>query len=429
MKPKTKLQKRVVALSKSLSKITDKQKSWANDAVFHYCYVQVRNRNYCLECNEKWMPTKFAPKDKLISEQCPGCGKKVEPVHHWNSSLRVSSYWAIIDTCEEFQVVRMFFAEKILTRRHPAKHFHREVMQHWIFENGYHISMTALVQGLSYYRDNWTCSELEVRNKTESQRFLFGIEPFAICPGRKVLPIVKRNGYRGHFYGIAPQMFFKQILSCSDAETLLKSGQIALFKDSFDRKGNNQIQRYWRSICIAIRHGYKVENATTWLDYLDMLRRFRKDLHSPKYICPEDLDKEHNRYVRKIQEIDRKKLLEENKARIAQENPEYVKSKSKFFDIHIKVGDIDIVPLKHVSEFLDEGSYLNHCLFVNQYYKRPYSLVLSARKDGKPIQTVEVDIEQLQVRQCRGVRNMPTEHTKMIQKAVQKNMHLIAEKR
>jgi hypothetical protein len=48
-----------------------------------------------------------------------------------------------------------------------------------------------------------------------------------------------------------------------------------------------------------MRNGYKVDDASIWRDYLNLLDFFGKDIHSAKYVCPADLKTEHDRYVKK----------------------------------------------------------------------------------------------------------------------------------
>ncbi|MBP9983288.1 MAG: PcfJ domain-containing protein [Prevotella sp.] len=67
----------------------------------------------------------------------------------------------------------------------------------------------------------------------------------------------------------------------------------------------------------------------------------------------------------------------------------------------------------------------HHCVFTNDYYLRPDSLVFSATIDGKRIETIEVSLETLKVVQSRGVCNSNTEYHDQIVKLVNKNKNLI----
>lgn len=94
----------------------------------------------------------------------------------------------------------------------------------------------------------------------------------------KFLPQLYMRGFDGNYYGLKPVKFMSLLL--------------------MDRVGS-KISRYWPSMKICRRHGYHISDYTIWIDHIDLLLHFNKDIRSPKFICPEDLNKEHNRLVRK----------------------------------------------------------------------------------------------------------------------------------
>ncbi len=67
---------------------------------------------------------------------------------------------------------------------------------------------------------------------------------------------------------------------------------------------------------------------------------------------------------------------------------------------------------------------LHHCLFANNYHLKPNTLVLSARIDDTPIETIEISLEKFKVLQSRGKYNSETEYHKRILKLVNKNMNV-----
>jgi hypothetical protein len=431
MKPKTKLQKKVVELSEQIIPASEKQKRWADDKLFDGHYVRSRNRNYCLECGHKWKPEDSKLGNTILKPVCPQCrAQKLNHIDNWQADEYIYQYWAIIDVVESFQLVRMIRAKKYIKKKQPAEYSHQEVMQHWIRQDGKITSLTMKAQGMgSYYYDSWIPgSDLEPRTPSHNHKMRCNLSPCKICPGRKTLPIIRRNGYRGYFYGTAPHQFFSAILRHQKAETLLKAKQIDLFRlyPGLETDTYEHIEKHWGSICIAMRNGYTVEDATLYLDYLDMLDRFDKDLNNPHYVCPDDLAKEHDRYNEKIREINRRQELKERKKEVKEANRQYMKEKAMFFGLHFSAGGIEIVPLQSVKEFLIEGDTLHHCLFSNNYYEREDSLILSARVDGKRMETIEVDLGKLKINQARGMRNRATEHHEEIVDIVQRNMSKIA---
>ena len=80
----------------------------------------------------------------------------------------------------------------------------------------------------------------------------------------------------------------------SRAETLLKTKQLSLL-NYFEETRYRDIEDYWSAIRICIRNGYNVTDASMWCDIVNMLRRLGKDIHNPKFVCPEDLKAEHDR--------------------------------------------------------------------------------------------------------------------------------------
>ena len=129
MKPKTKLQKKVVRLSRKVDPVSEEDKQWANDILFDNYFVECRNRYNCLECGHKWNPNNAELSKYVLPSTCPECDKSnLNHVDHWETDKSVYEYWAIIDVIEGFQVVRMFFTEKYMKRKQPAEYIHNEVM-------------------------------------------------------------------------------------------------------------------------------------------------------------------------------------------------------------------------------------------------------------------------------------------------------------
>ena len=183
--------------------------------------------------------------------------------------------------------------------------------------------------------------------------------------------------------------------------------------------GWKNIDNYWASVRICIRNGYKIKDATSWCDYIDLLRFFGKDLHNAKYVCPQDLKAEHDRYVSKKAKADALLEIEKQLAKEA----EYRQAKEKFFGLMFSDGLIAIHVLESVEAIITEGKVMHHC--VGGYHSKADSLILSACIDGKRIETIEVSISQLKVIQSRGVCNKNTKHHDRIVNLVNQNISLI----
>ncbi len=418
MRPRNKFQAEVVALSKRLPKITATQQRWAEKNCFeHYARKTKQGVISCLECGKEWTD-KHLTAEKTV---CPHCGTELTVKETRAYKFKQVEYLCIVTKCADFQVLRFFYIESNTRKGEPAYYFYREVVQRWIAPKGKFATM-AMLRPLFGFADYWQwSSELEIRPEKE----LYDIMPSCTYPRMNLLPEVKRNGFCGDFHSLTPFEMFHTLLTENRAETLLKTGQTALLRH-FVRSHSRNIDNYWQSIRIAIRNGYTIEDGSMWCDYIDLLRYFGKDLNNPTYVCPANLKSVHDRLVAKKQaRIERERLAEQRQK--ARENEERFRElKAKFFGIAFSDGAIEVRVLESVDEFFEEGKAMHHCVFTNDYYLRPDSLIFSATIDGKRIETIEVSLKTLKVVQSRGVCNSNTEYHDQIVKLVNKNKSLIS---
>lgn len=125
----------------------------------------------------------------------------------------------------------------------------------------------------------------------------------------------------------------------------------------------------------------------------------------------------------------RDKEAEAQRRQKAIENEErFQELKSPFFGITFTDGVIQVKVLESVQEYLEEGKALHHCVFTNEYYLKKQSLILSARIDGKRIETIEVNLDTLKVVQSRGLQNKNTEYHEQIVNLVNANRRLISQR-
>ena len=425
MKPKTKLQKYVVSLGKTLPGLTHKQQEWALNNI-PSCVASKRYKSmYCMECNHSWKDYGLLD---LINQyvHCPNCGRKCK-IMPYQRNRSESVYFAVLTTKKDFQVVRMFVFSKFYSYNKPPEHGTSEVMQHWVRKDGAITTLSKKTNNMSVYLDQWVNhSGLEIRNVSYRYIERNHIIPWKIYPVRKILPVLKRNGFKGFFYNIPCQVLFSQLLSNPRAETLLKTNQIPLLQ--YMVKEETNLDQYWPGIKIAIRNNYMIEKPSDWIDYLQLLSFFGKDLHSGKYVCPENLQKEHDYYVR----LKKKKDTENRKKELQEEfetfQSEYIRSKNKFFDLVFSNGKITVKPLTHVSEFFEISEVHSHCLYSNEYFKKQNSLLLQALIDNNPVETVELSLKSLQIMQCYGKFNKTTPYHAEIINLVNANISAIAQR-
>ncbi|WP_291131595.1 PcfJ domain-containing protein [Flavobacterium sp. UBA7682] len=418
MKPKTALEIKIVELSKNLPQVTQQQNELAFAKCFDNYAVQSRKNLFCLECGHNW---KVADTKKLKKITCEKCSKRLLVTDKYNNGLKETDYYQIITTADKFQIVRMICITKTMRKNCQCFHFAHEVMQIFIDESGKTRTMSKNVMGLSQYFDQWIISsELSLKINDNNSRFY--LRPSFVQPNKKVLPVVKRNGFNGKFYGIAPQILFKAILSDSIAETLLKTKQHNMLYYHIRNTSLKPTGIYWNAIKICIRNSYNISDAKFWIDYIDLLQHFMKDIRSPKYVCPLDLKKAHDKLMaKKVKEI-WKNTVEENKKQIGKNQRHYFKAKKQFFGLVFTEKNISINVIETIKEFLEEGCIHNHCVFTNEYYKKQNSLILSAKVNGVHAETIQISLENLEILQSRGRGNKATRYNKEIIKLVSKNL-------
>lgn len=413
MKAKTKLQILVNSLTHKLPKLTDIQKQWAFGIISRKCYVyKLKHEAICFECGHKWKE-----EDNILKEyMCPNCNKTLHATERKNHSRTDEEMCCIATTYKEFQVIQYFYIERYCRKGYEASYWIAPVCEHWINSKG-KVTIIGLLFNNNYYNARWKfSSKWEIRQDLD--KYYVNCE---IYPRSKYLDIIKRNGFTGNTHKLSISYLFQIILKYPIAETLLKSGQYDMLGLYFN-SNIDTINSYWNSIKICIRNNYTIKSAKDWLDHIKLLEYFQKDIYSPKYICPDNFQKEKQRYINKYNTHLEKERIKALKKKIEETTIKYLEEKKKFLNLKITDGTLVIVPLKDTYDFYVEGKILHHCVFSNEYYKFQNSLILSARKDNQRIETVEVDIRNFRIYQCRGVNNQNSEYHDQIINLVQKNM-------
>lgn len=413
MKPRNKFEKQIVVVSKKLATLSQTQIEWAyKNCIEHYGRRTKKGIITCLDCGAEWIDT--TSKDEST---CPTCKQTVKILDTRQRVFKQQEYFSIITAIEGYQVIRYFVIDYYAKIGQNATYYHSEVVQKWIAPNGKYATIARL-RPMGYYINNWNFySNLEIREDRHYQN----IYPTKIYPRQKLIPEIQRTGYNKQFYNLTPFDLLHYLLSKDKAETLLKANQIDLLQH-FAFHTSKDIEKYWTSIKIVIRNGYKIEDIAIWCDYIDLLAFFEKDLHNAKYVCPMNLQAEHDKYVEKKRRYHKQQQIE--KARMeALENEELFKSaKKKFFGMQFTDKNIQIKMIESVNEIMLEGDALHHCVFTNNYYLKGDSIILSATMEGKRVETIEFSLSKLQVIQSRGAFNKQTEYHEQILDLVAKNI-------
>lgn len=403
--------------------ITERQKQYA----YRHCFEPFAKRTAkgiytCCDCAHTWQDTlSYIP----VNVTCPHCGKKLKVRSDRTKVYNLKSYYTVITAVKDYQVLRHFvvFADFRIGR--PAQYSIREVVQRWLTPKGKTNTLALKRNMCSFYYDSWNfCSDMELRSCSDN--FVYDINAVSTYPRIKVTETIKRNGYQGKTYDLSHYTVFKAILSDNRKETLLKCGQISLFKHFADKDSISD--DIWKAIRVAIRHKYDITDVGLWCDYIRLLLHFGKDTSNPHYVCPSNLHQEHDRLSRKKHEEAAREQIREKKRRAIQHEKLYREAKAKFFGLIISEGNIQIRVLESVHEFIEEGELMKHCVFSNEYFKNEKSLILSAMVDGVKTETIEICLDTMKVVQCRGHHNMNSEYHDDILRVMNKNIPLIAKR-
>nr|WP_315173535.1 PcfJ domain-containing protein [uncultured Flavobacterium sp.] len=424
MKPTTKLHHKVWNISQKLNPLTENAKALAIKNVFKKYGTTSRKTIFCLECSHSWKEEnafKDGFRPKTIT--CPSCRTKIEILPP-STEFRSVSYFTKIEAKDNFQVTRIFVANKYMKKSQPPIFSTTEVIQHFVGLDGRVTSMAMPTHGMAMYYDSWRYgSELSIMANDFLMTNKGRIEGFYILPRATFLKEVTRNGFNGDYYDLAPQNLFSLLLSSPHVETLIKTNQFNFIQ--YFKLRENEIKKNWNSIKICIRNAYEIKDATIWLDYVKLLEHFGKDLSSTKYVCPTDLHKAHDKLVDRKRRQDNLLKAEELKKKLKDQERAYKKAKKAFFGISFSNGNITIKVLGSVKEFIAESRQLKHCVYTSEYFSRENSLILSARIDNKPIETIEVSLKEMKIVQSRGLQNKASNYNKEIKSLVKENLYQI----
>ena len=416
MKPRNKFEQAVLAQSKHLRPITKAQRQWAfRECIDHYAYRLPKGKTTCMDCGHSWQM--IEPTERCT---CPQCGADLEVITTRARKLKQRQYFTVMTTSGGYQVLRMYLLIAGMEKGYQSTSSVMEIGQYWWDERGRQ-SIVAVQRTMGHYIDSFAYySPMAIRRDNEAYHF---VARCPLCPKVKLSDTLKRNGFEGKCYGIAPTSLIPALLTDSRAETLLKAGRNEHLRYFLSRA--RTIDEYWPAYKITLRRGYDITDIALWCDYVDMLRRLGKDTHNAHYVCPEDLQAAHDTAQRKLQ-AQREKEAEAQRRQKAMENEERFQAlKAPFFGIVFTDGTIQLRVLESVQEYIEEGQALHHCVFTNEYHLKEKSLILSARIEGKRVETIEVSLETMQVIQCRGLQNKNTEYHEHIIELVHQNIQQI----
>ena len=409
MKPRTKYEKAVIAQSGHLRPLPTAPRRWAfTNTINHYAFRLPKGRTTCMDCGHSWIMSE--PAEKCT---CPNCNAKLEVNETYVRKCRQKSYFNVITTCGEYQIMRMFLIIVEMRKGFKATPAFLEIGQYWIAPNG-KTALVALQRTMGWYADCFAFgSPMEIRKDSDTFQF---IADQYLYPKIKVIPELTRNGFDGNFHNISPVSLFSMLLSSPQAETLLKEGNIKMLK--YMANHTAEVKHFWSSYLIAKRHGYEIPDISTWYDYLRMLERFGRDVRSPKLIAPANLFDAHDEYVEKVNHQRAKERREADRQKAINDDRKFKELKGRFIGLVFTDNELQIKTLDSIDEYYREGEMQHICVGSSGYYHKVNSLVFSARIDGRIVATVEIDLKTLKVIQCRAACNKESQYQERIEKAI-----------
>ena len=421
MKPRNKKQQHIVELSGRLRPLTTPQMQWAlNFTINHYGYRLKNGMCTCMKCGHEWLETRNG------TCLCPECGTQIEIKDTKERVIREKSYFNVITTIEDYQVVRMFLMMVEMRKGMKAKPAFLEIGQYFI-DPKCNKTVVGLQRTLGYYIDSFAFgSPLEIRCDNEAfQR----ISDEWVYPRIKVTDTIKRNGFKGSCHHIHPVTLFQELLTNPKAETLMKSNEIELLRYLGARPAyKSDIDKYWNTIKIANRNGYDFKDVRMWFDYIKMLERMGKDLNSPSLIAPQDLKTAHDEYVEKVNRQRVKEQKEANRKKAEADQAKFEELKGRYIGLSMTDGTIRLHTLDSVAEYYDEGTKQHICVGSSGYYLKEDTLVFTATMGGRTIATVEISLKDFSIIQCRAFANGVCEYAAQIAGIINANKKMIAER-
>jgi hypothetical protein len=427
MNSRTKAQREALELSLTLPALSARDKV---DAIRGYARIYAGARTaWCSCCGHVWESDLW--NGRREKDVCPHCGARGKVVK--SAGKRVSDekyYVTFVRVVKGWQVLRTAICTRVVEKGDCNIHWTiNEVFQRWMRPNTIDVIIGRGVHGCSFYCDQWNHDSLWCIRKDHYRYELEG----DVCGRIELHPIVRRNGVKAIRREIGVKDLLWHIIHDERAEILAKGRQWEMLKHLMSPSKARDVEQWWKEIRVAMRNGYHIKDAGVWLDMVELLHKCGKDVRNPHYICPANLHAAHDAALmmdaRRLDRIAAQQADDEKdrKARKVLADVElasqYAERVSKWLDVMIRGKGITIRPLQNIREFYEEGEAMHHCVFSCGYYKKDGILVLTARKAGVRLETIEVDTKRWRILQCRGRFNKDSAHHKEIVSLMEKNMN------
>lgn len=419
MKARRKFDKAVAASNERLTAISDKAIKWAvGNVVEHIVFRTSNHKCTCGDCGHK-----FDYEGKGKSVRCPHCGRRSQILDTLIRKKKTASYFSTLEVVDSLQVQRVFLLKVCYWKGKPMETDVREICRLWLNAKG-QTALTSRQRTPGYYVDSFSMvSGIELRTLRDVHQV---ISDTYVYPRYSVIPELRRNGMKGWLPNCHPFRLMQALLKDHRIETMMKAKDYKAVEHFICHPLD--LELCWQPYKIATRHQYKPADYSLWCDTVRLLEKCGKDIHSVKYICPDNLKTAHDHWLAKMNRMEDKRRDEERMQRAKAQEADFYREKSCFFGIVIREGDIEISVLNSLEAYKAEGDFLHHCVFQCEYYAKSDSVILSAHDlSGNRYETVEFSILKQAVVQSRGLCNKNTEYHDKIIQMVNANAHRFLE--
>ncbi|MBE8712509.1 PcfJ domain-containing protein [Sphingobacterium hungaricum] len=416
MKPRTKLEFEVTDLSKSLLSYKEEIKQMAYDNISRLAFHTTK-KYWCSICENSDSLSNL----KANNYKC-ACGETLDLYQTRNRKWSESFYLGIAHVVGDFQIIRHFLVE-ISSRKDWRVELN-------IDENIQHFIKNDKTTIISRNNNNMNAStprygEMSIKKPSYYRKYcyyptIYKYHKSSIFTNDLMMRGVSHLMTNTSFEDVA------NVISNPASETIIKSQRFDLFE--FCQSNFGTINRFWKTVKLAIKNQYYPEDVKMWFDHLALLSSLNKDLLSPKYIFPLDLKSDHEKLVIRKRKIDSLREAETKRIQAKYDQEKYIEDKSRFFGLRFQEENISIKVLENVEEFIEQGDLFKHCVFTNEYYKKENSLILSAFHNNTPIETIEVSLKNFNIVQSRGLGNKASEHNSDIISLLSKNINAIKDR-
>lgn len=337
-------------------------------------------------------------------------------------------YFTLVTQVAEFQVKRLYRGYKF-PDKHYEHYFFVEIMRE--YKDGDKTLYFGKQKTMGFYFDCFLYgSDMELRSNYKNYANNCIADLFDMTWGEHP----QSKGKRVPCERTDPKEFARIIKDNPVAENLYKEHS-PLFPYLMYQ---TYAKKVCRAITIAKRHGFVFDqnNTSIWFDMVRAMVRVGADNHNPVFVAPKDLQATHDLFVnrwRHKQEEERRAAaielkMEETDRKLMQDkrtNDAYIKRRKRFYDMVLTDGLIEARVLPDVPAFREEANEMQHCVYTSEYYKKPYSLIMSATIRGKRVETIEVDLTSFTIKQCFGKHDKFTIHHQRILDLVNSQMDTI----